>query len=86
MLVVLNKTKFFISSLIYVKNLSFLVMDDNCRYFNCIEVCRVRECWNEVRLTGTLPSLSHTEDSSYILLNIFEPTEVELSLFQEGER
>ena len=55
-------------------------------YFDCIDICKVRKGWSEVRLTGTLPPFSSKPHQSASLLTVLEPTEVEFSLFQEGQR
>lgn len=57
-----------------------------CRYFDCIDICKVHKDWNEVRLAGTLPPLASTEHLSCVLLTVLEPTEAEFTLFQEGQR
>ena len=59
---------------------------DVLSYFDCIDICKVRKGWSEVRLTGTLPPFSSKPHQSASLLTVLEPTEVEFSLFQEGQR
>jgi len=59
---------------------------DVLRYFDSIDICKVRPGWKEVRLGGTLPPFSSKEDQSPTLITVLEPTEVEFSLFQEGQR
>ncbi|KAJ8922525.1 hypothetical protein NQ315_007555 [Exocentrus adspersus] len=59
---------------------------DVLKYFDCIDICKARSGWNEVRLTGTLPPLANQEHLSCILLTVLEPTEVDFTLFQEGQR
>ncbi|XP_044254204.1 calpain-D-like isoform X1 [Tribolium madens] len=59
---------------------------DVLKYFDCIDICKARNGWNEVRLSGVLPPLSSQKHLSCILLTILEPTEVDLTLFQEGQR
>ncbi|XP_037071120.1 calpain-D-like [Pollicipes pollicipes] len=60
--------------------------DDLLRYFDCIDICKVRHDWHEVRLTGWLPPLSSARHLSAYLLTVPEPAEVELTLFQQGQR
>lgn len=60
-----------------------LFLDFLCRYFDCIDICKVRSGWNEVRLQGTLQPLCSL---SCVLLTVLEPTEAEFTLFQEGQR
>ncbi|KAG5890796.1 hypothetical protein JTB14_007190 [Gonioctena quinquepunctata] len=59
---------------------------DVLKYFDCIDICKARNEWNEVRLTGILPPLASQQYLSCILLTILEPTEVDFTLFQEGQR
>jgi calpain-15 len=59
---------------------------DVLKYFDCIDICKARNGWNEVRLSGVLPPLSSQKHLSCILLTILEPTEVDFTLFQEGQR
>jgi calpain-15 len=53
------------------------------RYFDCIDICKVRAGWEEIRLLGTLQPLCSI---SCVLLTVLEPTEAEFTLFQEGQR
>ena len=55
-------------------------------YFDCIDICKVRRDWHEVRLTGVLPPLSSPQHLGAYLLTVSEPAEVELTLFQQGQR
>ncbi|GLH13075.1 Calpain-D, partial [Gryllus bimaculatus] len=64
----------------------WISFEDVLRYFDCIDICKVRSGWNEVRLRGTLPPLSSLEHLSCVLLTVLEPTEAEFTLFQEGQR
>nr|CAH7745419.1 unnamed protein product [Callosobruchus chinensis] len=59
---------------------------DVLKYFDCIDICKARSGWNEVRLTGILPPLASQQHLSCIFLTILEPTEVDFTLFQEGQR
>ncbi|CAG0891863.1 unnamed protein product [Darwinula stevensoni] len=56
------------------------------RYFDRIAICKVRNDWSEVRLEGFLPSCASRQHSSVVILTVFESTEVEVSLIQEGKR
>ena len=56
------------------------------RYFDCIDVCKVRNGWHERRLQGILPPFADLQNLSCILITVMEATEIELSLFQEGHR
>ena len=56
------------------------------KYFDCIDICKVRPGWNEVRVSGILPPMSSKIHQGCTLLTVLEPTEVEFTLFQEGQR
>jgi len=64
----------------------WIAYHDVLQYFDCIDICKVRLGWCEVRLTGTLPPFSSKTHQSATLLTVLEPAEVEFSLFQEGQR
>lgn len=64
----------------------WIAFEDMLKYFDCIDICKVRRGWNEVRVTGVLPPLSSKKHLGCTLITVFEPTEVEFSLFQEGQR
>ncbi len=64
----------------------WIAYEDVLRYFDCIDICKVRRNWNEVRVGGVLPPMSSKDHQSCTLLTVLEPTEVEFSLFQEGQR
>ncbi|CAG0883680.1 unnamed protein product, partial [Darwinula stevensoni] len=59
---------------------------DVLRYFDCIDICKVHNGWSEVRLQGLLPPCTSSSHSSVIILTVLESTEMELTLFQEGQR
>lgn len=61
----------------------WISFEDVLKYFDCIDICKVRSGWSEVRLLGTLQPLCAT---SCVLLTALEPTEAEFTLFQEGQR
>lgn len=61
----------------------WISFEDVLRYFDCIDICKVRACWNEVRLLGTLKP--HCAILC-VLITVKEPTEAEFTLFQEGQR
>ncbi|XP_068622966.1 calpain-D [Battus philenor] len=60
--------------------------DDVLKYFDCIDICKVRVGWHEVRLAGILPPMSSTRHLTCLLLTATQPTEVDFTLFQEGQR
>ncbi|XP_055621619.1 calpain-D isoform X2 [Toxorhynchites rutilus septentrionalis] len=61
----------------------WISFEDVLKYFDCIDICKLRNGWNEVRLLGTLQPLCAL---SCVLLTVLEPTEAEFTLFQEGQR
>ena len=64
----------------------WIAFEDLLKYFDCIDICKVRPGWNEVRVTGFLPPRSSKAHQGCTLLTVLEPTEVEFTLFQEGQR
>ncbi|CAH1719100.1 unnamed protein product [Chironomus riparius] len=61
----------------------WISFEDVLKYFDCIDICKVRSGWEEIRLLGTLQPLCSL---SCVLLTVLEPTEAEFTLFQEGQR
>lgn len=59
---------------------------DVLRYFDTVDVCKVRNGWNEIRLEGTLPPLASQQHLTCIRLSVLEPTEVDITLFQDTQR
>ncbi|CAH1634691.1 unnamed protein product [Spodoptera littoralis] len=64
----------------------WISFDDVLKYFDCIDICKVRVGWHEVRLAGILPPMSSTRHLTCLLLTASQPTEVDFTLFQEGQR
>ncbi|XP_026736436.1 calpain-D [Trichoplusia ni] len=64
----------------------WISFDDVLKYFDCIDICKVRMGWHEVRLAGILPPMSSTRHLTCLLLTANQPTEVDFTLFQEGQR
>lgn len=60
----------------------WISFSDVLKYFDCIDICKARSNWNEIRLSGILPPLSSQQHLSCILLTVLEPTEVDFTLFQ----
>lgn len=60
----------------------WISFNDVLKYFDCIDICKARSGWNEIRLSGVLPPLASQQHLSCILLTILEPTEVDFTLFQ----
>ena len=63
----------------------WISLDDFMRYFYCIDVCKYRPDWIEVRQHGSLPP--HSGGPVKVAqVEVFESTEIEFGLFQEGIR
>lgn len=68
------------------EGLFWISFNDMLKYFDSIDVCKVREDWNEIRIEGVLPPFADKETMDLIILTIFEATEIEFNLFQESQR
>lgn len=65
----------------------WMCLKDVIKYFDSIDVCKIRSGWNEIRLEGLLPTKStDIENIPFVILTINETTEVDLSLFQSSRR
>jgi len=64
----------------------WISFQDTLCYFDCIDICKVRQGWSEVRLPGLLPPCAFSDHVLAVLVTVVEPTEIDLSLFQEGSR
>lgn len=60
----------------------WMSFNDVLKYFDCIDICKARTGWKEVRLSGTLPPMASKEYLSSVLLTVLEATEVDFTLFQ----
>lgn len=65
----------------------WMCFEDVIKYFDSIDVCKIRSGWNEIRLEGLLPTKStDTENIPFVILTINETTEIDFSLFQSSRR
>ncbi|KAL3267049.1 hypothetical protein HHI36_011191 [Cryptolaemus montrouzieri] len=64
----------------------WISFEDVLKYFDCIDICKIRTGWKETRLCGILPPMAVQKYLSCISLTVSEPTEVDFTLFQEGQR
>lgn len=65
----------------------WMCFEDVIKYFDSIDVCKIRSGWNEIRLEGLLPTKStDIENIPFVILTINETTEIDLSLFQSSRR
>lgn len=55
------------------------------RYFDSVDICKVRPDWRETRVEGTFPANAR-EVFKMVKLTVFYTTEVEVGVFQEGIR
>ncbi|XP_064608761.1 calpain-15-like [Liolophura sinensis] len=63
----------------------WMAFEDMLKYFDSIDVCKIRQDWNESRIHGTFPN-NAGEPISVVMLTVYIPVEVEVGLFQEGFR
>jgi calpain-15 len=64
----------------------WISFEDVMKYFDKVDICKVRSGWSEIRLPGTLPPFASSKHLSCVLLTVLEPTEVDLTLFQQSDR
>lgn len=63
----------------------WISLDDVMRYFDSVDICKYRSDWMESRQKTTLPS-SIAVNPQVTQVEVFEATEVDIGLFQEGAR
>lgn len=69
------------------EGLFWMSFSDVLKYFDSIDICKVRQHWNEIRLEGVIPSNScDTQNFAVFLLSIDKTTEIDLTIFQTGKR
>lgn len=65
----------------------WMCFKDVIKYFDSIDVCKIRSGWNEIRLEGLFPTKSTDIDNiPFVILTVNETTEIDLSLFQSSRR
>ncbi|CAG0917812.1 unnamed protein product [Notodromas monacha] len=65
----------------------WIPFDDVMKYFDSVDVCKVKPAWKEVRLEGHLPSRSVSCDYlTCAVVTVVESTEIDITLFQAGQR
>ena len=65
----------------------WMSFQDVLKYFDTIDICKVRTNWSECRITGVFPSNSYdTKHMTATILTVVETTEFELGLNQTGVR
>ena len=55
------------------------------RYFDCVDVCKIRDDWTEARVAGVLPPFAGGP-SEVVSLAVFSPTELDLCVYQKTSR
>ena len=55
------------------------------RYFDSVDICKIRSDWRETRIQGTFPANAR-EVFKMVKLTVFYTSEVEVGVFQEGVR
>uniref|UniRef100_K1PV74 Calpain-15 n=1 Tax=Magallana gigas TaxID=29159 RepID=K1PV74_MAGGI len=63
----------------------WMALDDVLKYFDSVDICKVRPDWRETRVEGTFPANAR-EVFKMVKLTVFYTTEVEVGVFQEGIR
>lgn len=63
----------------------WMSLDDVLKYFDSVDICKVRPDWRETRVEGTFPANAR-EVFKMVKLTVFYTTEVEVGVFQEGIR
>lgn len=65
----------------------WMCFKDVIKYFDGIDICKVRQDWFEIRLEGLFPSKSTDIDNiPFVIVTINETTEIDLTLFQSSRR
>ncbi|XP_066286775.1 calpain-15-like [Branchiostoma lanceolatum] len=63
----------------------WMCLADVMKYFDCIDICKVRPNWSEVRVSGMIPNFAGGP-IKIALVTVFQATEVEICLHQESLR
>lgn len=63
----------------------WISLEDLLKYFDSVDICKVRDDWRETRVEGTFP-VNAREDFKMVRLTVFYTSEVEVGVFQEGVR
>ncbi|RUS85469.1 hypothetical protein EGW08_006745 [Elysia chlorotica] len=63
----------------------WMEFSDLVRYFDSIDICKIRPDWHESRVTGLFPCHG-LQPAQAVKLKVLETTDVDLCLFQQGSR
>ncbi|XP_067142852.1 calpain-D-like isoform X1 [Centruroides vittatus] len=64
----------------------WISFEDVLKYFDSIDVCKVRSNWHEARFEGTYPCFADHRNLTAVKIYISEFTELEFMLFQNDQR
>ncbi|XP_061165136.1 calpain-D-like [Saccostrea echinata] len=63
----------------------WISIEDVLKYFDSVEICKIRPDWREIRLEGIFPT-NASEVFKMVKLTVSKTTEVEVGVFQNGVR
>lgn len=63
----------------------WMSLEDFMKYFDSVDVCKIRDEWAEARVNGCFPAFAGPP-AKVAVVTVFSTTEVDLCLFQEGVR
>ncbi|XP_048772314.2 calpain-15-like [Ostrea edulis] len=69
----------------HMSGVFWISLEDVLKYFDSVDICKVRPDWRETRMEGTFPANAR-EVFKMVKLTVFYTTEVEVGVFQEGVR
>ena len=55
------------------------------RYFDCVDVCKIRDDWTEARVASVLPPFAGGPNE-VVSITVFSPTELDLCVYQKTSR
>lgn len=55
------------------------------RYFDCVDVCKIRDEWTEARVASVLPPFAGSP-SDVVSIAVFSATELDLCAYQKTSR
>lgn len=67
------------------EGLFWISFEDMMQYFDCVDVCKIRDEWTEARVAGVLPPFA-AGPSEVVTLTVFSPTELDLCVCQKTTR
>lgn len=67
------------------EGLFWISFEDMLQYFDCVDVCKIRDNWTEARVAAVLPPFA-LGPSEVVTLAVFSPTELDLCVYQKTSR